>query len=548
MSEEMSSSPTRLVAAGVTDVGKTREINEDNLLVEPELDLFVVADGMGGHSAGDVASSLATKSIATYFGALRHGPPASDGGSVNSQALPLEAANLVTAIRKANQELYAISSTDPRHKGMGSTIVALLFSRAHGQVHVAHVGDSRCYRIRDGEIEQLTRDHSLVNEALALKPDLTKAQIARLPKNVITRALGMAPVVQVDIRTEHLEPGDAFLLCSDGLSGLVPDEQMLEIVGMADDINEACELLIAFANDAGGTDNISALVVRVEAEGADEMAAESAAPSSAAISIDPASAAISVDPASAAISVSPASAEMPASADGGPDATTPADAIEAAKAPPHGEPAMGHARVGETDFERPVTNAASLAHTAMEAPVEETAPELVAVSDESPEIPATDEGVSEIAEVYDDDIPPELLAEAEEVAAIDIEAPDTGDAPPPEMSGPPIFIAPIIDINAPPGTIPAPLPPEPRPKTARERAAAAARAAAKGVTDAALEVSEGALSEFADTLVGEEFESLLDDHDQPPSSFVPVARCQNCDHELYIGNLFCTECGTPVEE
>jgi protein phosphatase len=542
MSEEMSSGPTRLVAAGVTDVGKTREINEDNILVEPDLDLFVVADGMGGHSAGDVASSMATKSIAGFFNALKHGPPASDGNAVSSQGLSPEAQSLVTAIRKANQELYSLSSTDARHKGMGSTIVALLFSREQNQVHVAHVGDSRCYRIRDGKIEQLTRDHSLVNEALALKPDLTKAQIARLPKNVITRALGMAPVVQVDIRTERLQPGDSYLLCSDGLSGLVPDEQMLEVVGMAEDTNEACELLIAFANDAGGTDNISALVVRIEGEEGHE--AEAGAPSSAAIEIELAASSRQIE--------EPPSEELPAASAEISEDTTPADAIAARDEEPS---IVGHARVGEAEFERPVTNAASLRSTAaMEAEAEEAAADILAVSDESPEVAAAEDGAPEI-DTESEDIPPELLDEAEEVAAIDVEAPESAEIAPPEETGPPVFISPIIDINAPPGTIPAPLPPEPRQKSRRERAAAVARAAAasaesESAVATAVEVSEGSevLSEFADTLVGDEIDSLLDFGDSSPTSFVPVARCSNCDHELYIGNLFCTECGARVEE
>jgi protein phosphatase len=531
MSEEMSSSPTRLVAAGVTDVGKTREVNEDNILVEPELDLFVVADGMGGHSAGDVASSLATKSIATFFQDLQHNPPGSDGSAVSSQDLPPEAQSLVTAIRKANHQLYSISSTDARHKGMGSTIVALLFSREHGQVHVAHVGDSRCYRIRDGRIEQLTRDHSLVNEAIALKPDLTKAQIARLPKNVITRALGMAPVVQVDIRTERLQPGDAFLLCSDGLSGLVPDDQMLEIVGMAEDTNEACELLVAFANEAGGTDNISALVVRVEG---DEL--EAGAPSSAAIEIEQASSSKEFEEPLSEATLAAMEAEE------GSDATTPADAAEVAERIKG--PAIGHARVGEEDFERPVMRAGSLRSTgAMEAPAEEAAADIVAVSEESPEIAPIEEAGLEIDGESEEDLA-ELLAEAEEVAGIDIDAPESADGPPPEVRGPPVFIAPIIDINAPPGTIPAPLPPEPKYKPPRPPVRVAP------ASDSGVEVSEGGevLSEFADTLVGEEIDSLLDDREAPPTSFVPVARCTSCYHELYIGNLFCTECGAPVEE
>jgi protein phosphatase len=147
---------------------------------------------------------------------------------------------------------------------MGSTCVAIHLTP--GMVHIAHVGDSRCYRIRDGEIEQMTRDHSLINDALDMKPDLTKEELARLPKNIITRALGMKDVVKVDVKSEPVLPGDTFLLCSDGLTGMVPVHQILEVVGLTAEPQEACELLIAEANDAGGTDNISAVIVRVEEE------------------------------------------------------------------------------------------------------------------------------------------------------------------------------------------------------------------------------------------------------------------------------------------
>jgi protein phosphatase len=147
---------------------------------------------------------------------------------------------------------------------MGSTLVAAFVDREARVVHIGHVGDSRCYRLRGDAIELLTRDHSLVNDALDLKPDLTEDELARLPKNIITRALGMKDGVKVDVRSEVLQPGDVYLLCSDGLSGMVSDEQMVEALSITEDLKEACELLIAMANDAGGTDNISAVAVRIE--------------------------------------------------------------------------------------------------------------------------------------------------------------------------------------------------------------------------------------------------------------------------------------------
>ncbi|WP_437538491.1 Stp1/IreP family PP2C-type Ser/Thr phosphatase [Sorangium sp. So ce726] len=259
----------------MTDVGRQRKHNEDNVLVKSELGLFVVADGMGGHNAGNVASALATKSLDNFFEATRAG---SLPGPVpaDEQELDPEARRIVAAIRKANHDVFVISNTYTQHQGMGSTVVAAYVSCETEQIHVGHVGDSRCYRIRHGEIEQLTKDHSLINDALALKPDLSQDELARLPKNIITRALGMKDAVKVDIRSEQTQPGDAFLLCSDGLSGMISEQQMLDVFDITQDPHEACELLIEMANEAGGTDNISALIVRIQLDAQDERQPNSA--------------------------------------------------------------------------------------------------------------------------------------------------------------------------------------------------------------------------------------------------------------------------------
>lgn len=261
MSKTQPGRAIRIEAAGLTDVGRQRRHNEDNVLVAPQFGLFLVADGMGGHSTGHVASALAASSMQTFFDSTQSGPlpSAIPADEVN---LARGASRLVQGVRKANRDVYEVSSTRKENRGMGSTIVAIHFDGT--DLHVAHVGDSRCYRIRDGNIEQITRDHSLINDALALKPDLTQEELARLPKNVITRALGMKDAVKVDIQSVRVEPEDIFLLCSDGLTGMINNEQILEVFSLTNDLEEACELLIAMANEAGGTDNISALLVRAE--------------------------------------------------------------------------------------------------------------------------------------------------------------------------------------------------------------------------------------------------------------------------------------------
>jgi protein phosphatase len=255
--------PIRPLAAGLTDVGRQRKHNEDTILLRAELGLFAVADGMGGHNAGDVASKLAATSLGNFFEATHTATGVAPVDLPEDYAdLAPAARRLAAGVRKANHDVFTISSTYQQHHGMGSTMVAIHL-RDTGEIHVGHVGDSRAYRIRDGEILQLTRDHSLINDALEMKPDLLPEEIARLPKNIITRALGMKDAVKVDIRSERAEPGDVYMLCSDGLTGMVPDHQILEVVGLTDDPLEACELLIAEANDAGGTDNISALIIRI---------------------------------------------------------------------------------------------------------------------------------------------------------------------------------------------------------------------------------------------------------------------------------------------
>lgn len=251
----------RLVATGKTDPGRVREQNEDSILLAPGLRLFLVCDGMGGHATGHIASKLAAKSIHNFFEATAQEPLEEAPHPDDGDATP-EGRRLASAIRKANRDVHEISTSHEKHKGMGSTAVAIHIQ--DDAAVLAHTGDSRCYLLRNGELKQLTRDHSLYNEALALKPNLSAEKLAKLPKNVVTRALGMKDQIQVELGRCSVEPGDLFLLCSDGLYNMVKDDDIVEVLGLQEDLKESCDLLIAMANDAGGTDNISVLLVRVD--------------------------------------------------------------------------------------------------------------------------------------------------------------------------------------------------------------------------------------------------------------------------------------------
>ena len=263
------------IAHGITDVGRARGHNEDQFLVEPDLDLFVVCDGMGGNNAGEVASALAATSLRNFFQATETSPIQ---GKIRKEDVSLSEAErrLVLGVRKANSDVFEISSTRIEHQGMGSTIVAMHVSRDTSSIEIAHIGDSRCYRIREGKIQQLTRDHSLIGDALAWNPNLTEEELSRLPKNIISRALGLRRYVEVDVKSEEALPRDVYLLCSDGLSGMVKDPQILELFQLSDDLTEACENLIAMANEAGGSDNITAVAVRIEADANAQRAADPA--------------------------------------------------------------------------------------------------------------------------------------------------------------------------------------------------------------------------------------------------------------------------------
>ena len=257
----------RVSAYGFSDVGLQRDHNEDSFAVEPELDLFLVADGMGGHQAGDVASRLATEMIVKFFRSTS-GEELTWPFDFDPQ-LSEDENRLSSGVKLANRQIVELGNRRPELHGMGTTVVAALFSAPRGKMYVAHVGDSRAYRVRAGEIDQLTRDHSFMNEYLDANPDTSEERRNDLPKNVITRALGMQENIPVDLAEFDVELGDVFLLCSDGLSGMVDDEDVCAVIQSTSDIHAACHRLINLANAHGGEDNVTALLLRVEAPTSD---------------------------------------------------------------------------------------------------------------------------------------------------------------------------------------------------------------------------------------------------------------------------------------
>jgi serine/threonine protein phosphatase PrpC/CRP-like cAMP-binding protein len=247
-----------------TDVGRKRSHNEDNLLVDKDLGLFIVADGMGGHAAGEVASAIAVRVVHEVLSSQREllaeraAAPAASTDKGTQQVLGL----LEYAVNTASARIHAEAAKDTRLRGMGTTVSLLLVLGSHG--YVAHVGDSRIYLMRAGSVHQVTEDHTVANELLRLGM-VTKDQLDKVPrKNAITRGVGVYQHVEVDTLTLEVLPSDRFLLCSDGLAGYFDDtgEPMAPFLGKPDG-EEIVRDLIDFANAHGGKDNITAVVVRL---------------------------------------------------------------------------------------------------------------------------------------------------------------------------------------------------------------------------------------------------------------------------------------------
>jgi len=236
--------------AGLTNVGKVRTSNEDSMGLFPDQNLYSVADGMGGHAAGEVASKLAVETLTEAF--------SKSEGSENSHD---PAQRLEMAIKEANHKIYGAGKQTPDLAGMGTTIVSTYMDQE--TAYIGHVGDSRAYLVRLNQISQLTKDHSLVNEYLN-RGMMSPEEAEHHPlKHVLSRALGTSAQVEVDILVLPVKPGDILLLCSDGLSNTVPSETFLKILqNLNGKLQEACSELVEQANSHGGIDNITVVLLQ----------------------------------------------------------------------------------------------------------------------------------------------------------------------------------------------------------------------------------------------------------------------------------------------
>ena len=247
---------------GHTDPGMVRSHNEDSIANDTKSGLAILADGMGGYNAGEVASGMATTVLMTELQAAlsQNAPfqPDPDGAEAGTYAARM----LRDQIAKANHSIYSASQSQPQYSGMGTTLVMAVFY--DNKMTVAHIGDSRLYRLRDGNFSQVTRDHSLLQEQIdsgMITPEEAKHS---QNKNLVTRALGIDPTVEPEIHDYETRAGDIYLLCSDGLSDMVPDEEIgLTLETLGGNLKLAAQQLVQMANDNGGKDNVSVILVRV---------------------------------------------------------------------------------------------------------------------------------------------------------------------------------------------------------------------------------------------------------------------------------------------
>src|SRR5690348_5574657 len=251
----------RLRFAGDSNVGMKRAHNEDSYYLPQSERLAIVADGMGGHASGEVASRMAVETIVGFFRETQDEQELTWPFKVD-RGHRHDINRMVTAIKLANLKIHKEAERNPACHGMATTVVSTLF--LEDALIVGHVGDSRLYRYREGMFDQLTEDHSLLNDYIKMK-HLSPEEIAAFPhKNVIVRALGMKASVQVDVIVDAPRLGDVYVLCSDGLSSMVPDLEIAGILSNETDLDRMCDRLIGLANSNGGLDNVTVVAVRLE--------------------------------------------------------------------------------------------------------------------------------------------------------------------------------------------------------------------------------------------------------------------------------------------
>lgn len=245
--------------ANISDTGQKRPHNEDSAVTDTSLGLAVVADGMGGYKAGEVASAIAAQLILEE---VRSTIPAVKNGEIDSES-GLSAASIAIrdAVAKANARVFRTAQDVPQCQGMGTTVVVVFYFG--DKVSIAHVGDSRVYRLRGDEFKQITNDHSLVQELVDRGFFTPEEAAENTPKNLVTRALGIEENVEVDVQEQDSAPGEIYLLCSDGLNDMVDDEEIhLTLSKYSANLVEAASELVRLANEKGGKDNISVVLVR----------------------------------------------------------------------------------------------------------------------------------------------------------------------------------------------------------------------------------------------------------------------------------------------
>ena len=250
--------PLTIAIQSAVDPGRARSNNEDSVATDADVSLAVLADGMGGYNAGEIASSMATTFISSELGRwLRE---------ASSQASDAEVRRaLDICVENANRAIYNAANANPQYAGMGTTLVVAVFRDT--RVIVGHVGDSRCYRLRGGQLQQITKDHSLLQEQIDAGLITPEQAAFSSNKNLVTRAVGVEDIVQLETHQHEVQAGDLFLMCSDGLSDMLDDASIAQLLQAIDSLEPCAKALVDAANDAGGKDNISVILVRAAGGG-----------------------------------------------------------------------------------------------------------------------------------------------------------------------------------------------------------------------------------------------------------------------------------------